>query len=87
MSIPKLTILAIVSVFSATTLSYAVEPIRGSINYNDPDKPCFAKIPPGTLVYHDFVGEDGTNYNESYRVQDNGSVKLLNRRAVHRNDS
>jgi hypothetical protein len=61
----------------------AVDPIPGSLTYPTQPKTKLKKAPVGSIVQHSFHS-NGVDYRETYRIQPDRSLKLLNRREVLR---
>ncbi|MFB9951146.1 hypothetical protein ACFFP0_20055 [Rhizobium puerariae] len=64
------------------TSAVALEPIPGSITYNGQPRSRLAKAPAGSPVSHQFQGQDGRQYHETYIIQPDRSLKLVDRYAV-----
>lgn len=56
----------------------AIEPIPGSITYEGQPATRLKKAPVGSQFNHDF-NSDGTRYSETYVVQPDRSLKLVDR--------
>jgi hypothetical protein len=78
MKIATITLAALVGAASFATASLAVEPIRGSITYTNPEAVRFTKAPAGSSLSHEFYA-DGMKYKESYVINEDGSIRLTGR--------
>ena len=70
------TVLLLSSLFAAPAMG--VEPIPGSIIYGGQPKTRLQKAPVGSLLTHEFYW-NGTRYVETYAVQADRSLKLVDR--------
>jgi phosphate-selective porin len=68
----------------AASSAFAIEPIKGSITYTNPNEVRLTKAPAGSLFNHQFVN-DGQQYKEIYKVQADGSVMIVDRQRVDSN--
>jgi hypothetical protein len=57
-----------------------IRPIRGSITYGGQPRTRLKKAPIGSSVPHDFYNEQGERVYETYIIQPDRSLKLVNRR-------
>jgi hypothetical protein len=78
MKIVTISLAALVGVASFATASLAVEPVPGSITYSNPEAVRFTKAPAGSSLNHEFYA-DGVKYNESYIINNDGSIRLTGR--------
>lgn len=76
----KIAALALLTTLAGTSAAFAVEPIPGSITYGDRPYTRLQKAPVGSPVYHQFYGNDGYDYRETYIIQADRSLKLTDRK-------
>lgn len=72
-------LLFVLALTSCTTGTIAVEPIPGSITYGGQPRTKLEKSPVGSIVNHDFIMNDGRRAYETYRIEPDRSLTLLNR--------
>lgn len=77
----KLFAVALLAVMASSSSAFAIEPIPGSITYNGQPRTKLQKAPVGSPVYHQFFA-DGRNYHETYIIQPDRSLKLVERYTV-----
>ncbi|MGR6469027.1 hypothetical protein [Rhizobium sp. PAMB 3182] len=63
--------------------AFALEPIKGSLNYGTSSEVRLTKAPAGSVFTHEFYDEQGNQVNELYKVQQGGSVDLVNRQVTN----
>ncbi|MGR6430419.1 hypothetical protein ACU5AY_05805 [Rhizobium sp. PAMB 3174] len=63
--------------------AFALEPIKGSLNYGSSSEVRLTKAPAGSVFTHEFYDEQGNQVNELYKVQQGGSVDLVNRQVTN----
>lgn len=63
------------------TKARALEPILGSIAFQGQPKTKLQKAPVGSIVSHSFYS-GGARYEETYRVKEDRSLELVNRRRL-----
>lgn len=61
--------------------AFAIDPIKGSITYTNPNEVRLTKAPAGSLFTHEFRS-DGNRYKELYRVEANGTVTIVDRQRL-----
>lgn len=75
-----------IAVFAALATLYlvapaaALEPIKGSLNYNADQSP-LNRTPVGSVTFNEFHS-GGTRYREIYVVESDGRLKIVNRTVV-----
>lgn len=74
-------ILLLAGLVSCTTNSH-VEPIPGSITYGGQPRIKLTKSPIGSTFTNDFIMSDGRRAFETYRIEQDRSLTLLNREIV-----
>lgn len=67
----------VVSTFLAAP-AFAIEPIQGSMTYNEPSNATLTKSPVGSVIQHQFTS-NGTDYRELYVVGNDGRPQLVTR--------
>lgn len=75
----RLTPLLFILALTSCTTGAAVEPIPGSITYGGQPRSKLEKSPVGSIVNHDFIMTDGKRAYETYRIEPDRSLTLLNR--------
>ena len=65
---------ALLTVLAGTSAAFAIQPIPGSL-----DTGYTQKAPAGSLVDHRFYDRFGNDQAETYKVNSDGSLELLNR--------
>ncbi|MEQ9245072.1 MAG: hypothetical protein RLO21_03715 [Nitratireductor sp.] len=60
--------------------AFAVEPIKGSINFDGPSQSTLSKTPVGSVLQHQFTS-NGKDYLEIYVVGADGRPELVSRSA------
>lgn len=80
-------LLTIASLFVITGCSsvptdYELEPIVGSITYNGQPRTKLRKVPIGSTFQHEFNRNNGDLVIETYQVEEDRNIKILNRRIV-----
>lgn len=68
---------ALLAVVAGTSSAFALEPIEGSIS----SSARLEKAPAGSSFSHEFIS-NGTAYKETYRVQPDRSLQLIDRTEV-----
>jgi hypothetical protein len=69
---------ALLSLVAGTAAFASVEPIPGSITYDNADV-MLEKAPAGSTFFHTFANGDGRDVREIYKVNADKSVTLVNR--------
>lgn len=77
----KLALIFAVALASCTT-AQGVEPIPGSITYGGQPRTKLTKSPVGSTFSHDFTMTDGRLALETYRIEPDRSLTLIDRRIV-----
>ncbi|WP_276120389.1 hypothetical protein [Pararhizobium qamdonense] len=67
-------------VASCTTSQQSLEPIPGSITYGGQPRTKLMKSPIGSTFDHRFLGANGTRWIETYRIQPDRTVEIVDRR-------
>lgn len=67
---------------ASCTTAYTVEPIPGSITYGGQPRTKLTKSPVGSTFTHDFIMTDGRRAYETYRIEPDRSLTLLNREII-----
>ena len=67
---------------SSNYSGYTVEPIPGSITYRGQPRTKLTKSPIGSTFKHDFRGDDGTRVVETYQIQPDRSLRIVDRRII-----
>lgn len=67
---------------SCTTAGSGVEPIPGSITYGGQPKTRLTKAPVGSTFNHEFRTGNGRLALETYRIEPDRSLTLLNREII-----
>ena len=76
-----ITIFAVAAfVASCTTQPRLLEPIPGSITYGGQPRTKLTKSPVGSTFDHRFLGANGTRWIETYQIQPDRTVEIVNRR-------
>ena len=76
-----ITIFAVAAfVVSCTTQPRLLEPIPGSITYGGQPRTKLTKSPVGSTFDHRFLGANGTRWIETYQIQPDRTVEIVNRR-------
>ncbi|SMD09258.1 hypothetical protein [Rhizobium sp. RU36D] len=65
---------AVLTVMAGTSSAFAIQPIDGSLTSNAR----LEKAPVGSVMSHEFTS-NGTDYRETYRVEADRSLKLVDR--------
>lgn len=78
----KVFAVALLTTALAGCTATALEPIPGSITYGGQPRSRLTKSPVGSPVTHQFYGQDGRRYHETYLIQPDRSLKLVDRYAV-----
>ncbi|WP_428413466.1 hypothetical protein [Pararhizobium sp.] len=65
---------------SCTTQQQSLEPIPGSITYGGQPRTKLTKSPIGSTFDHRFLGANGTRWIETYQIQPDRTVEIVNRR-------
>jgi hypothetical protein len=78
----KLIALSMVAAVAGASSAFALEPIKGSLNYDGASEVHLTKAPAGSVFTHQFYDEQGNQVNELYKVQQGGSVDLVNRQVT-----
>ncbi|SIQ17047.1 hypothetical protein SAMN05880582_101988 [Rhizobium sp. RU20A] len=73
-------LLALVSAGCTATNGPGLEPIPGSITYNGQPRTKLTKSPIGSIVPHQFFDDRGRRVQETYVIEPDRSLKLVNRR-------
>ncbi|MFC5586902.1 hypothetical protein ACFPOD_17445 [Nitratireductor kimnyeongensis] len=60
--------------------AFAIEPIKGSINFDGPSQESLSKTPVGSVLKHQFTS-NGNDYVEIYVVGADGHPELVSRTA------
>lgn len=74
----KIATATLLAVLAGSSAAFAVEPIPGSITYNG-NQSHLPNSPVGSSFQHQFVGDDGQQYRETYRVNAIKGVDLVGR--------
>jgi len=74
--------IALLAALGAAVPALAIEPIPGSITYHGQPRTKLQKAPIGSQVQHGFFGEDGYRYEETYIIQPDRSLKLVDRQML-----
>ncbi|EKF59570.1 hypothetical protein QWE_10117 [Agrobacterium albertimagni AOL15] len=69
---------ALISLAAGSAAFAAVQPIPGSITYDNPNVQ-LEKAPAGSTFFHTFSNGDGRDVREVYKVNADKSVTLVNR--------
>lgn len=69
---------SVLALVAGTSSAFAIQPIEGSITYNNPSQARLEKAPVGSIVSHEFTS-NGNDYRETYRVEADRSLKLVDR--------
>ncbi|QEE43738.1 hypothetical protein FVA81_03715 (plasmid) [Rhizobium sp. WL3] len=69
---------ALLSLVAGSAAFASVEPIPGSITYDNADV-MLEKAPAGSTFFHTFANGDGRDVREIYKVNADKSVTLVNR--------
>ncbi|SMD13812.1 hypothetical protein [Rhizobium sp. RU36D] len=69
---------ALLALVAGSTAFARVEPIPGSITYENPEAR-LQKAPAGSSFPHSFLADDGTKVNETYRVNNDKTLTLVER--------
>jgi opacity protein-like surface antigen len=77
----KLLAAALLAALAGAPAAFAIEPIPGSITYNGQPHTRLTKAPIGSQVQHQFY-YNGYDYRETYLIQPDRSLKLVNRYIV-----
>ncbi|WP_084683168.1 hypothetical protein [Neorhizobium vignae] len=80
MKITTLTTLAVLTGCSAATSTIA--PIPGSITYGGQPSTRLTKSPIGSQVSHGFRDPSGVRWEETYLIQPDRTLRLVNRRRI-----
>jgi hypothetical protein len=72
---------AVLAALAGAPSAFALEPIPGSITYNGQPRTKLQKAPIGSQVQHQFY-YNGNDYRETYVIQQDRSLKLVNRYIV-----
>ncbi|NTJ43164.1 hypothetical protein G6L28_11215 [Agrobacterium larrymoorei] len=75
-------ILVATALASCATGAASLEPIPGSITYGGQPRTKLTKSPVGSTFSHDFRTTDGRLAFETYRIEPDRSLTLLNREIV-----
>ncbi|KQY21115.1 hypothetical protein [Rhizobium sp. Root482] len=67
-------------VASCTTSHQPLEPIPGSITYGGQPRTKLMKSPIGSTFEHEFRGDNGTRWSETYQIQPDRTVEIISRR-------
>lgn len=67
---------------SSTYSGYSVEPIPGSITYRGQPRTKLTKSPIGSTFTHDFRRDDNTRVIETYQIQPDRSLRIIDRRII-----
>lgn len=78
----KLVAIALLGSLAGATAAAAIEPIPGSITYGGQPKTRLQKAPVGSLLFHQFYGQNGNDYRETYRIRPDRGLELLDRREL-----
>lgn len=70
--------LAFLAALTGASAASAIQPIEGSITYGGQPTQKLEKAPIGSVVQHQFTS-NGNEYNETYVLQDDRSLKLVAR--------
>ena len=67
---------------ATTTVGYSpyLEPIPGSITYGGQPRTRLTKAPVGSIVPHQFIDQYGRRVYETYVIEPDRSLRLVNRR-------
>jgi heme A synthase len=76
---PFIALLLVAPLLAACTTGAAVQPIPGSITYGGQPHMKLTKSPPGAQFQHHFTNQWGEDVLETYIVQPDRSLKLVNR--------
>ncbi|TCQ99446.1 hypothetical protein [Neorhizobium sp. JUb45] len=74
----------ICTIVLGTTQAFALDAIPGSLIYKGQPVTRLQKAPVGSSFTHDFISSDGGDYEETYVIQSDRTVKLVSR--IHRGD-
>jgi hypothetical protein len=72
-----------IAAFAPEAYAVTIDPIPGSLTYPTQPKAKLRKAPVGSTLQHNFY-HNGTNYSETYRIEPDRRLKLLNRRQIVR---
>lgn len=72
---------ALAITLAGTSLAFAIEPIPGSITYHGQPRTKLKKAPVGSPVEHQFYA-DGRDYRETYIIQPDRTLMLVERHSV-----
>jgi len=72
---------ALLAALAGAPAAFAIEPIHGSITYGGQPRTKLQKAPVGSQVPHQFY-ENGNDYRETYVIQPDRSLKLVDRYIV-----
>ena len=72
---------ALLVALAGAPAAFAIEPIQGSITYGGQPRTKLLKAPVGSQVPHQFY-ENGYDYRETYVIQPDRSLKLVDRYIV-----
>jgi hypothetical protein len=78
----KLIAATLVIAAAGASSAFALEPIKGSLNYDHSSEIRLTKAPAGSVFTHEFYDEQGNQVNELYKVQQGGTVDLVNRQVI-----
>ena len=67
---------------SSTYSGYTVDPIPGSITYGGQPRTKLTKSPIGSTFTHNFRRDDGTRVVETYQIQPDRSLRIIDRRII-----
>ncbi len=70
---------ALIAVVAGSAALAEVQPIPGSITYNNPNVQ-LQKSPAGSIFFHTFANGDGRDVREIYKVDADRTVTLVSRR-------
>ncbi|SMD09243.1 hypothetical protein [Rhizobium sp. RU36D] len=73
----KLIAAAALTILAGTSSAFALQPIEGSLN----SSARLEKAPVGSVMSHEFIS-NGQDYKETYKVQADRSLKLIDREQV-----
>lgn len=74
----KFAVATLVAVLAGSSAAFALEPIQGSITYGG-NQSYLAKAPAGSSFGHTFIAPNGEQANETYRVNADRSLSLVDR--------
>jgi hypothetical protein len=74
----KVFAVALLAAVAGSSSAFAIEPIPGSITYNGQPATRLEKAPIGSAVPNEFFS-GGQRYKETYVIQPDRSLKLVNR--------